>query len=202
MKTRILLCILTSPLLAGWLAEAGEYNPVMNIGDAAPAWKDLPGVDGKKHSLADLKDKKTLVVVFTCNSCPYAVAYEDRILAFAKKHADRVAVVAINVNLIPDDSLEKMKERAREKQFTFPYLFDETQKVAKEYGATFTPEFFVLGTDRKIIYMGGMDDNSDASLVKNNYLEDAVAAALRGEKPKVQEAVALGCRIRYARERR
>lgn len=202
MKNLALLSVLVCSLTAATIAQAGEYNSVLNIGDAAPAWKDLPGVDGKKHSLADLKDKKAVVVVFTCNSCPFAVAYEDRILAIVKKYADRVAVVAINVNRVPEDSLEKMKERSSEKKFTFPYLFDESQKIAKDYGATFTPEFFVLGQDRKIVFMGGMDDNSDESLVKAKYLEAALDATLEGQKPKVAEAAAPGCRIRYARERR
>ena len=189
----------------GGAALAGEYNPVLNYGDAAPVWNHLPGVDGKQHSLADLKDKQLVVVIFTCNSCPVAVDYEDRIVAFAKKHAGPnapVGVVAINVNKIEADSLPRMKERAEEKGFPFPYLFDETQKIAKDYGATYTPEFFVLNKDRKVVYMGGMDDNSNPANVTANYLEPAVAAALRGEKPATFETVARGCTIRYERERR
>lgn len=181
---------------------AGEFNTVLNIGDAAPAWKNLPGVDGKEHSLDELQEKKLVVVVFTCNSCPVATDYEDRIIAFAKKYAEQVAVVAINVNRIPEDGLAKMKARAEQKKFPFAYLFDESQKIAKDYGATFTPEFFLLGPDRKIVYMGGMDDNSNPALVKTNYLEPAVEAALAGNKPAKQEAVARGCRIRYVRERK
>jgi hypothetical protein len=94
-----------------------------------------------------------------------------------------------------------MKQRAEKKKFPFPYLFDETQKIAKDYGAVFTPEFFVLGPERKIAYMGGMDDNSNAAKVKANYLEPAVEAVLAGKQPETQEAVARGCRIRFARER-
>jgi peroxiredoxin len=193
-----LVCVFA---LIASLAHAGKYNNVLNIGDAAPAWKKLPGVDGKEHSLDDLKQKKVVVVVFTCNSCPVAADYEDRILAFAKKYSEQVGVVAINVNKIPEDSLVKMKERAEKKKFSFPYLFDESQQIAKDYGAAFTPEFFVLGPERKIVYMGGMDDNSNAAQVKTNYLEPAVEAALAGKKPETQEAVARGCRIRFARER-
>jgi len=95
-----------------------------------------------------------------------------------------------------------MKIRAEEKHFPFPYLFDESQQIAKDYGAAFTPEFFVLGPDRKIVYMGGMDDNSNAADVKVQYLGPAVEAALNDTKPAVAEAVARGCRIRFARERR
>lgn len=103
--------------------SAGEYNPILNIGDKAPAWENLPGVDGKTHSLSDLKQTPVVVVVFTCNSCPYAVDYEDRINALAKKHegdSAKVKVVAINVNLVPADSLAKMQERAKDKGFAFP----------------------------------------------------------------------------------
>ena len=136
-----------------------------------------------------------MVVVFTCNSCPVAADYEDRIIAFAKRHATDVAVVAINVNRIAEDSLPKMKERASEKHFPFVYLYDESQKIAKAYGATFTPEFFILDADRKIAYMGGMDDNSNPGEVKAEYLEPAITAVLAGEKPAKTETVArvAGC---------
>ncbi len=186
-------------------ATAGQFNEVLNVGDAAPAWSKLPGVDGKEHSLADLKDKPVLVVVFTCNSCPVAGDYEDRILALAKKHAGadgKVGLVAINVNKVEADGLPKMKERATAKGFTFPYIYDESQKIAKAFGANFTPEFFVLNAERKVVYMGAMDDNTDPAAVKNNYLEPAIAAALSGSKPQVAETLAVGCRVRYVRERK
>lgn len=192
-------------LLAASAAPAGEFNPVLSIGDAAPAWTDLPGADGNKHSLADLKDKQVVVVVFTCNSCPYAVDYEDRLVAFAKEHGGKdspVALVAINVNRIEEDSLEAMTQRAKDKGFTFPYVFDESQNIAREYGATYTPEFFVLDAQRKIAYMGAMDDNADAMKVKERYIADAVAAVLAGKQPEKKETPAVGCGIRYERTRR
>jgi peroxiredoxin len=194
--------------LAAWTAasvlQAGEFNPVLKIGDPAPAWADLPGTDDKTHSLADLKDKDAVVVVFTCNSCPIAADYEDRIIDFARRQADtgRVALVAINVNKIEEDSLPKMKERAAAKHFAFAYLYDDSQKIAKDYGAMYTPEFFVLDKHRRIAFMGGMDDNNDPRQVKANYLDPAVAAVLAGEKPEVQEAQARGCMIRYVNKRR
>ena len=144
---------------------------------------------------------KVVVVVFTCNSCPVAVGYEDRIIAFAKKHAADVAVVAINVNRIEEDSLERMQERAESKKFPYLYLFDESQKIAKDFGATYTPEFYVLGPDRKIAYMGGMDDNSDPAVVTENYLEPAVESVLKGTPLKTKETRAIGCRVRYARKK-
>ena len=177
---------------------AGEFNKTLSVGDAAPAWKDLPGTDGKKHSLADHADK-VVVVVFTCNSCPVAESYEDRVIAFAEKYKDKVAVVAINVNTIPDDRLEAMKKRAEKRRFPFEYLYDETQKIARDYGATYTPEFFVLTKDRKIAYMGAMDDKTKADEVKDKYLEAAVDAVLKGDKAAKAETVAHGCLIRYKR---
>jgi len=177
---------------------AGEFNKTLSVGDAAPAWTDLPGTDGKKHSLADHADRP-VVLVFTCNSCPVAEAYEDRVIAFAQKYKDKLAVVAINVNMIPDDRLDAMKKRAAKKKFPFEYLYDETQKIARDYGATFTPEFFVLTTDRKVAYMGAMDDKTKADEVKEKYLEAAVDAVLKGDKPATAETVAHGCLIRYKR---
>jgi peroxiredoxin len=187
------------------LAISGEYNLVLNIGDKAPEWKELPGVDGKKHSLSDLKKKDVVVLAFTCNSCPYSVDYENRLIAFAKKHSakdSKVAMVAVNVNKVDEDLLPKMKEKAEAKGFRFPYLFDESQKIAKDYGAGFTPEFFVLNRERKIVYMGAMDDSPNADKVKRRYVEEAVAAALGGKLPEVRESVPIGCRIRMERTRR
>lgn len=182
------------------IAGAGEFNPQLNIGDAAPAWTDLPGVDGKTHAFDEFKDSELLVVAFTCNSCPIAVGYESRLIAFAKKHAGpegKVGFVAINVNTIAEDRLDKMKERAAEKRFPFPYLYDETQKIARQYGATTTPEFFLLNKERKVVYMGAMDDRIKEDEVKVRHLEAAVAAALKGEKIETRETLPRGCRIRY-----
>lgn len=193
-------------LVAAQAAWAGKYNPVLSYGDPAPAWKDLPGVDGKKHSLADLKNRDVVVVFFTCNSCPYAVEYEDRIIAFTKAHAtgkkSRVAVVAINVNKIAEDSLPKMKARAAKRKFPFAYLFDESQEIARKFGAIRTPEFFVLNKQRKVVYMGAMDDSTDPRKVRKQHLREAVTAALEGRKPAVEETVAIGCAIRFERKRR
>src|ERR1700683_668277 len=190
-------------LLVGGPLLAGKYNDKLSVGDVAPEWSNLPGVDDKHLSFADFKDKDVLVVVFTCSSCPIATDYEDRIIAFTKKHAgpqDKVALVAVNVNTIPEDRLPQMKARAREKGFPFPYLYDESQKVAHDYGAESTPQFFVLNRDRKIVYMGAMDDQDDPAKAKVNYVEEAVKAALAGKTPEVAETWARGCRIRWHRK--
>lgn len=202
MRTLSIVCGLLIGLSSLSQLAAGQFNDVLSIGDAGPAWVDLPGVDEKKHSLADLKDKPLVLVVFTCNSCPVSNDYEDRINAFAKKHASDVAVVAINVNTVAADRMPQMQERAKAKKYVFPYLHDESQKIGKAYGAAFTPEFFLLNKERKVVFMGGMDDNSDADIVKHHYLEDAVHATLKGEKPATAETVSIGCRVRYVSERR
>ncbi len=189
-------------LTAGFV-HAGEFNEVLSIGDAAPAWKDLPGTDGKTHSFAELEKADVVVVVFTCTSCPTAVDYEDRLHTLTQKYAgENVAVVAISVNRVDGDKLPALTKRVAEKKFAFHYLYDESQKIAKDYGAIFTPEFFVLNKDRKLVYMGAMDDSTDAGGVKLRYVEDAIAAAKKGEKPGVTETIGRGCRVRYARERK
>ncbi len=184
---------------------AGEFNDVLSVGDRAPDWSDLPGTDGKKHSLSDLKDKEVVLLVFTCVSCPTAVDYEDRINAIAKQHVGengKVAVVAVCVNRVEADRLPKLTVRAKEKNFAFAYLSDESQKIAKDYGAVFTPEFYVLNQERRIVYMGAMDDNSDATKAQQKYVEQAISSALKNEKPTVTETLARGCRVRYVREKK
>lgn len=205
MRHRTMPIVVLLAGLAGGPASAGEFNSVLKIGDPAPSWANLPGVDGKKHSLSDFRDKEAVVLVFTCNSCPVASDYEDRIIDFAKKYAGpqgTVGVVAINVNTVEEDRLPQMKERAESKRFPYPYLFDQTQKIGKAYGAVFTPEFFLLDKGRKIAYMGGFDNNESASKVTLHYLEPALQAVLKGEVPKPAETIAHGCLIRYQRARR
>src|SRR5580700_6184519 len=196
---------LALPLLAMLAASSdagpGKYNKVLGIGDKAPAWENLEGADGKKHSLADLKDKDVVVVVFTCNSCPVAAGYEDRIIAFAESYAKpggKVGLVAINVNTAKDDALPAMKTRAEKKKFNFPYLFDPTQEIARKYGAMFTPEFFVLDKDRNVIYTGSMDDKAPPGEPKTSYLEQAVKSALAGKPAgRGETSAAAGCKIRF-----
>lgn len=191
-------------VLAAATAQAGTYNPDRSIGDVVEPWKDLPGTDDRPHSWADVADRDAVVVVFTCSSCPYAVDYEERINALAERHAgadSRVAVLAINSNRIPEDALPAMKARAQAKQFRFLYLFDDSQAVARAFGAVRTPEFFVLDRDRRIVYMGAMDDSTTATAVKRRYVDDAVAAVLAGRAVEVAETAPVGCQIRFERRR-
>jgi peroxiredoxin len=186
-------------LLGGSPAESGgKFNKKIKIGAPAPTFAGLPGVDGKSHSLADFKDKDVVVLVVTCNHCPVASAYEQRLIDFTKKHVgEKVALIAINVNNEEEDSLPNMIIRAKEKGFNFPYLYDESQKIGRALGATVTPEFFVLNKERKVVYMGGMDDAANPKNVTTNYLVPAVAAALKGTVPAISETAARGCNILY-----
>jgi peroxiredoxin len=206
-------------LLCSSFVHAGKYNEVLSIGDKAPQWNDLTdAISGKKHSLGDLKNAHVVVVVFTCNSCPVATDYEDRILALAEKYGLRadakdasagnppagkgkVALVAINVNRVKDDLPPAMKARAVKKNYPFPYLYDETQKIARDFGANFTPQFFVLDRERRVVYMGAMDDNSDADKVKEHYVGPAIEAVLSDKPVASAETAPVGCRIRFARQR-
>lgn len=185
--------------MLGAVAQAEKFNKALNVGDKAPEFSSIEGTDGKKYSLDDFQDKNAIVVVFTCNHCPVAVACEDRIIALQKDYASKgVQVVAINVNNSPDDKLPKMRERAEEKGFNFPYCYDGSQESAKAYGARVTPHFFVLDGDRKLAYVGAMDDSPlAANDVKETYLRDALDAILAGKTPEVTKTKEKGCGIRY-----
>lgn len=187
--------------LSTTISSGGEFNKVLSVGDTAPVFEGLDGTDGTMHALADFKDKTAIVVIFTCISCPVANLYEERIAALAKKYAEgpeaKVAVVAINPNVVPEDRMDKMIERAKKKKYSYLYLADPTQKTAKAYGAMYTPEFFVLDRDRKIAYMGSLDDASQADKVKDQFVAAALDAILAGKKPEKGETLARGCKVRY-----
>jgi peroxiredoxin len=176
--------------------EAKKHE--LALGDPAPAWKKLEGVDDKPHSLADLKKAKAVVVVFTCNECPVAKAYEDRLSALQKDYAEKgVAVIAINTNNSDAEKLPAMKERAKEKDFQFVYLDDSTQEISREYGATVTPHAFILDAKRRVVYRGAIDDEMDESKVTKHYVRDALDDVLAGKKPQVAESKQFGCGIHY-----
>ena len=164
----------------------------------------LKNVDGSTVSLSDYSDQKGVIVVFTCNPCPFAKAYEQRIIQLHKKYAEQgFPVVAINpndVNVSPEDTFDKMKARASEKGYPFPYLKDDTQEIYKAYGATRTPHIFLLetrGSKFKVAYIGSIDDNAmDASSVTKRYLEKAIGAVISGGKPEPATTKAIGCTIK------
>lgn len=194
MKKFGILTLLTVILMS--FTNTSGYQP----GDKATDFK-LKSVDGKMYSMSDYKDAKGFIVVFTCNHCPFAVKYEDRVIELAKKYKSKgYVLLAINPNdpaAAPDDSFDKMKVRAKEKGFTFPYLFDEGQKIYPQYGATKTPHVFLLDKNLIVKYIGAIDDNvEDASAVKEKFLENAIAALEKGQEPDVSLTKAIGCSIK------
>ncbi len=191
----------TSLAMVALLIASGCHAADLKIGDAAPDWSGIPGTDGKKHSLSDYKDAKVIVMVFTCNHCPTAVAYQDRLKEFQKDYGKKgVQLIAVNVNNLPADKLDKMKERAEKEKFNFPYIYDSSQKMGRDYGAKTTPHLFVLCKERKVAYIGAMDDNGKADKVKEHYLRDAVDALLAGKKPEKTETRPTGCSVKYEKK--
>lgn len=186
--------------------NASKPAPGYGIGDYAADFK-LPNIDGKMISMSDYKDAKGFIVVFTCNTCPYAKAYESRIIDLDKQYAGKgFPVIAINpndVNQQPGDTMEEMKKRAKSKGYSFPYLRDDSQKVAKAFGATKTPHVYVLNKEAsgkyKVEFIGAIDDSpNDPSDVSETYVEDAIGALLDGKKPTVTEKRAIGCTIKWS----
>jgi peroxiredoxin len=181
-----------------------SVNAGYKIGDKAADFK-LKNTDGKLVSLADFPNARGFIVIFTCNHCPYAKAYQDRIIEIDNNYKLKgYPVIAINPNdpsIVPEDSYEAMVSRAKEKNYTFPYLFDEKQDVYKMYGASHTPHTFLLQKDGKgnliVKYIGAIDDNyQDAAAVKEKYLANAVDALLSGKEPNPDFTKAIGCSIK------
>jgi len=180
-------------------SEAKGYD----IGDIATDF-NLENIDGKMVSLSHFEDAKGFIVIFTCNTCPYAVAYEDRIEALNKKYASQgypvIAIMPNNIEVKPGDNMEAMQKRAEDKGFTFPYLIDINQEIYPQYGATKTPHVYVLKHTKYgnvVRYIGAIDDNyKDAALVNQKYVEDAVDALLKDEEIKETKTRAIGCSIK------
>lgn len=176
-------------------------SPVKNgyeVGDKATDFK-LKNVDGKMVSLADFKEAKGFIVIFDCNTCPYSKAYNERIIDLNEKYAAKgFPVITINANDGSGDSYEDMVRIANKKKYKFPYLYDETQAIAKTYGATNTPHVFVLNRDLKVSYIGAIDDNArNAASASKKYVEDAVDALLAGKSVPVTKTKAVGCGIKW-----
>ena len=178
------------------LADGNGYK----IGDKATDFS-LKGTDDQMHSLADFEGVNGYIVVFTCNTCPYAKMYEDRLIALASSAQEMgFGMVAINPNdpdVQPGDSFDLMKERASEKSFNFPYLFDEGQEIFPQYGATKTPHVFVLDKDMVVQYIGAVDDNArNAAAVQQEYVKSAMMAINNGNAPDPAKTKAIGCSIK------
>lgn len=172
----------------------------LSLDSNAPAF-NLKGTDGKNYSLNSFSGKNAVIVVFACNHCPYVQAYEERIKQIQNDYAEHLQVVSINSNddvKYPDDSFDEMVKRAEKKQFNFPYLRDKDQNAAKAYGATHTPEIFLLDSKRKLVFHGKVDDNwQDESSVRSKYLRNALDELLAGKPISVPETFTIGCTIKW-----
>ncbi|WP_207426400.1 thioredoxin family protein [Pedobacter sp. SYSU D00535] len=201
MKKLLTLCLLAFGLAA--TAQTTGYK----VGDVASDFK-LKNINGKTVSFADYPKAKGFIVVFTCNTCPYAVAYEDRIIALNAKYAAKgYPVIAINPNdpgTQPGDSYEKMQQRAKDKGFSFPYLMDPDHVITKQFGASRTPHVFVLqktSTGNVVQYIGAIDDDTEGTKAdKVKYVEAAVEAVATGKKPSVTNSKAIGCTIKWKKQ--
>ena len=199
MKTKKLILIVICAV-----ALVSFENPPYEIGDVVSDFK-LKNVDGKMVALSDYKDQKGVIVIFDCNTCPYSRAYNARIIELNSKYSSKgFPVIAINPNspeISPGDSFKEMASQAKRKNYTFPYLQDESQQVARSFGATNTPHVFVLrrsGQNFGVAYMGTIDNNSrDASAATKKYVEDAVDALLDDKSISTTRTKAIGCGIKW-----
>ena len=194
-----------SVLSATAQAPASNQN-AYEIGDLVADFK-LKNIDGKMLSMADNKNAKGFVLIFTCNHCPFSIAYEDRIIALDKAYKKKgYQVIAINPNdpsleAAKDDSYELMQQRAKDKKFKFPYLFDEGQNIFPKFGATKTPDCFIVqksDAGLKLAYKGAFDDNKEEKEVKKKYIADAIDALIAGKTPDPAVTKAFGCSIKCA----
>lgn len=176
-------------------------STMVPLGTPAPDF-NLPGTDNKTYSLESFKDKKVLVVIFMCNHCPYVMAVLRRLINLQNDYADRsVQLVGINVNDIekyPDDSPAHMQELAEKKQLPFPYLFDATQETGRAYDAVCTPDIYVYGEERKLLYRGRIDDNwQHPDEITRHDLKDAIEAILTGQPVNDDQVSSMGCSIKW-----
>jgi peroxiredoxin len=172
----------------------------LTLTEQAPSF-DLPGVDGRNHTLDDYRDAGALVLIQSCNHCPYVQAWEQRIVAIQRDYQERgVRIVAINSNDAtshPEDSFEEMARRAERQGFNFDYLYDEDQSIARALGSERTPELFIFDRERRLVYHGAIDDSRDETAVTQHYLRDALDAVLEGGQPPVTETPPVGCTVKW-----
>jgi len=191
------LALVASPVLAG------EFNKKINVGQKAPSFSGIPAVMGDQDATISLEDAKedVVVLVFLANHCPVVTAYEDRIIDLANEFKGKsVKFIGVSVNRMDSDRLPAIKERVKDKGYNYVYGFDESQKIGKAYGASVTPEFFVLDKERNIRYTGALDDNQNETKVTKTYVKDAVNALLAGETVEVTETRPKGCGIRLEKD--
>ena len=199
-RNRIVTPLVAAALLGVLMtpAVAGKFNAVLKVGQKAPEWSGLLGVDGKRHSLADLKAARGVLLVFLSNRCPMTRSYEARLKKLASGYRKSgLAVIGVSIGHSPTDRLEKMIARSALSKYNFPYCIDLTQQLGRRYGATCTPHAFLLDRKRRVAYMGAIDDNVDPGKIEHHYLRDAIRAVLAGKRPEVFETLQKGCEIKY-----
>jgi thiol-disulfide isomerase/thioredoxin len=190
------LALLASP------AFAGKFNQKVSVGEKAPTFAGIPATNGDQDSSLTLSDLKedVVVLVFLANHCPVVQAYDDRIVDFSNDYKGKgVRVIAVAVQDMDQDRLPAIKTKVKKQNAGYIYGYDETQAIGKAYGATNTPQFFVLDKTRTIRYMGALDDSQDESKVKKTYVRDAVDALLAGKSIEVEETQPKGCGVVYKR---
>jgi peroxiredoxin len=195
----VVLSLVAMPALGG----PGKFNKKVAAGDKAPEFSGLPAVENGQDSSLTLSDIKEpiVVLVFLGNHCPVVQMYEDRLIDFTTAYKDKgVKVVGVSVNDLDSDRIPKIKEYMKDHKSNYIYGYDESQAIGHAYGATNTPQFFVLDKERKIRYLGAMDDSRSESKVKKTYLKDAVEALLKGETPAVEETRPDGCGVKYKKD--
>lgn len=200
MKAPLLLSVALAALMM--MAMSATNPKAYALGDIAEDFS-LKNVNGDTVSLSDYREARGVIVVFTCNHCPFAQLYEQRIIDLHRNYAPQgFPVVAINPNsplIVPEDSFDKMQERARQKRYPFAYLFDEDQTVYPRFGATRTPHVYVLDANRIVRYIGSIDNNAEApNASTTRFVENAINALIRGEKPSPDYTRAVGCTIKKA----
>jgi thiol-disulfide isomerase/thioredoxin len=199
MRTIIGVAILAAATV--FAAHAGEE---LAIGAKGPGF-NLKGTDGNMYALDAIRGEKGTAVVFTCNECPYAKAYEDRLIALAHTYrAKGIAFIAINPNdpaIVPGDSFDAMVQRAKDKQFPYPYVYDGTQEVAAAYGAKVTPHIFLLDAGGTLVYRGRVDDSVKEDEVKKRDLQAALDALVAGSTLQVAETKAFGCSVKWSKKK-
>jgi len=190
-------------VMGGVPARAQEAPPGLALGDPAPMTDvKMKNVDGREVSIADVQGTKGTLVIFSCNACPWAKAWEKRIVALGNSWQKKgVGVVVVNSNdpgRVAEDDYATMQKHAKERGMSYPYVVDATSDVARAFGAAHTPEAFLFGADGKLAYHGTIDDNAkEPGKVKTRYLEDALKAVAAGREVAVKETKALGCGIKF-----
>ncbi len=203
---KLQIAMMTYVFVLGLIMGAMAQNTGYKTGDVATDFK-LKSVEGSWVSLPNQADAKGAIVIFSCNTCPYVVAYEDRMIDLHKKYASKgYPVIAINANddkVSPGDSFDKMKERAKSKKFPFAYVHDQTQEVIKAYGGSRTPTVYLLhkeGNDFIVKYIGAIDNNyQDPSGVTEKYVEEALDDVMNRRKVAVESTKAIGCTIKWTK---